>query len=145
MYKHSILIFFILIFLSCKESEDCCFPLEEQVDIIGEWQIYEEGYSPGFEYIVEDVPAFPPQLLNFKSDNVFWSNVEGLDEFSYYKVFEDPFSDGKIVALFDENPIDVDVTHLKYSYNLEQYLNGYIKLSFRFCFEGCHIGLRQVD
>ena len=130
---------------SCYNNQDCCLPSGEMEGLIGKWQIYEHGYSPGGGYIVKEVPNEPAQILTFESDNQFWSKNAGMDGFSYYLIINDR-SEGNILALYEEEP-DIkenqDTKSLAHSYMIT-YDKGNVKLSFRYCIEGCHIGLKRI-
>ena len=136
---------------SCQEDApevECCLPFDISTDLSGDWQVFERGYSPGDRYITEEVPASPAQNMRFGSENVFSSNILGLEDYSYFKIFEDSYIEGGfVIALFSElaDMQDADVENLEHSYMLEEYSNGNIKLSFRFCIEGCHLALKKVE
>jgi hypothetical protein len=127
---------------------ECCFPFDNTIDLIGNWQVYERGYSPGDKYIIDDVPDTPAQNMSFGKENVFSSNITGLENYSFFKILEDSFIEGgTVIALFAtfSDMQNVDSDNQEHSYSLEQYSNGNIKLSFRFCYEGCHLGLKKVQ
>ncbi len=135
----------ILIIISCNNDQDCCLPIDELDNLIGSWQVYERGYSPGSGYIVDGIPDDPAQILTFKSDNQFSSNYAGLEDFTYYLIIPDG-TGGYILALY-KNILDMkdnhDINTLTHSYNI-QIEDGNVKLYFRYCIEGCHIGLKKV-
>lgn len=135
---------------SCQEDEpeiECCLPFDIATSLSGEWQVYERGYSPGDRYIIEEVPNTPEQNMSFETENVFSSNITGLEDYSYFKIFEDShIEEGMVLALFSEllDMQEADPDQLEHSYTLEEYSNGNIKLGFRFCIEGCHLALKKV-
>jgi hypothetical protein len=132
--------------VSCNGNKDCCLPNGESEGLIGKWQIYETGYSPGGGYIVKKVPDEPAQILNFESDNQFFSKNTGMERFSYYLILNDSL-EGSILALYEEEP-DIkenqDTKSLAHSYMIK-YEEGNVKLFFRYCIEGCHIGLKKKE
>ncbi|MEQ9441917.1 MAG: hypothetical protein RIG62_22950 [Cyclobacteriaceae bacterium] len=133
----------LLSMVSCEDHQDCCLPMDS---LIGTWQVYETGYSPGGGYIVEEVPDEPAQIMEFKSDHQFWSNRQGLDDYSYYLILEDN-SKGSILALY-KNELDAEnnqeIHSLSHIY-VSVFKEGKVKLSFRDCVEGCHIGLKKLE
>ena len=147
MFKVRILVLIIpvLLILSCDGNQDCCLPINDG-ELLGKFRVYEYGYSPGDRYIVESVPADPPQLLNFEDDCTFSSNYQNLTSFKYYMILEGN-NDEKILALFEKKPDNkenIDVNNLSHSYLIE-YEGLNVKLYYRFCFEGCHIGLNKIE
>ena len=148
MSKSNIL-FVIALFLaavSCNNNQDCCLPSGEPEGLIGKWQIYEHGYSPGGGYIVKEVPNEPAQILTFESDNQFSSRNAGMDRFSYYLILNDSL-EGSILALYEEEPDtkdNQDTKSLAHSYMIK-YEEGNVKLFYRYCIEGCHIGLKKIE
>ena len=135
---------------SCQEDDpeiECCLPFDIATSLSGKWLVYERGYSPGDRYITEEVPATPAQNMTFEAENVFSSNITGLEVYAHFKIFEDPHAEGGMVlALFSElsDMQGADPNQLEHSYTLEEYSNGNIKMGFRFCIEGCHLALKKV-
>ena len=126
--------------LSCEEKE-CCLNLEEDgaTDISGEWLLYERGYSPGAGYTIEPVSAVPPQRINFQDNGGLSCTVEGLTEYKFYSV------QGDVVGLFKTNPgPEPDSLAFTHSYNFT-FENGKLRLGFRYCYEGCHLGFRKIE
>ena len=140
-----VLVIPVVIILSCDSNQDCCLPITNG-ELIGKYRVYEYGYSPGDRYIIESIPADPPQLLNFGDNNIFSSNYQNLTSFRYYLILEDN-SGEKILALFDAEPDNknaIDVNTLSHSY-LIKYEDFNVKLHYRYCIEGCHIGLNKIE
>lgn len=137
--KNLLSLIFVVLLVFCCDRKDCCGP-QYNNELIGSWQLYEYGYSPGSEYIVEQVPAEPAQTITFKSDGRFSSTSDGLDQFNYYLVMEE-FG---VLALFEDDPGNEtqDVSKLKNAYDM-RFENG-LKLSYRWCIEGCHLGFRRM-
>ncbi len=126
--------------------EECCVPYDESSSMVGEWHVFEYGYSPGAGYIIEEVPEEPAQVLQFKSGNKFSSNYKQLVKFHYYLILDDG-SQGYILALYEELPEDtenIDTRDLEHSYSIVD-KGDTLELWFRFCIEGCHIGLKRVE
>lgn len=146
MQKLKLVLFSIILLqiaISCENTSECCVVLEEKTNLTGKWQVYEVGYSPGDVYVTEQVAEDPAQIMNFEPGNQFSSNVEGLEKFRYYSVIEDTLSEGSILALHEVLPDNGAVSNLNQSYNI-RYGNGNITLHFRFCIEGCHIGIKKI-
>lgn len=145
--KFTVFYFFTLVLItgvtSC-EQEECCQP-EVPSDLEGAWLLTERGYSPGDRYIVEPVSPVPAQTINLMEDQQFSSNIDGLTDFGFYEVVNDPQSEGRILALFEAPPgHDLDLDNLSHSYNVV-FEEGILKLYFRYCFEGCHMGFIKSD
>ena len=135
----------LLILSSCDKNEDCCLPITEG-ELLGTYRVYEYGYSPGDRYIIEAVSANPAQLINFKDDNSFSSNYSELKDFNYYVLLNDD-REGVILALFAEEPDfkeEFDIINLDHSYSVE-FEEFNVKLNYRFCIEGCHIGIKKIE
>ena len=135
-----------LVMVSCSQDQECCLPIDDFENLIGKWQIYEYGYSPGGGYIVKKVTNGPAQILTFESDNQFSSENAGLDRFSYYLNLNDSL-EGSILALYEKEADakgNQDTKSLAHSYMIK-YENGNLKLYYRYCIEGCHIGLKKKN
>jgi hypothetical protein len=135
----------LILLSSCDNNEDCCLPITDG-ELLGTYRVYEYGYSPGDRYITEEVPASPAQLLYFYDDNRFSSNYAELKDFTYYLLLKDD-REGTILALFTEEPDlteEFDINNLSHSYSVEFDVLS-IRLNYRFCIEGCHIGLKKIE
>ncbi len=147
-YCFLLLIPILLMFSHCEntsEENHCEFlAIVGEPDIVGKWQAYEKGGSPGFGYVIEKVPRIPAKLVEFKSDNTLVTNVLG--DYSYYYVLIDLTNGEKIVALFEtqQEIENINLNEIGASYTLSQCENGNISLAFRYCFEGCHLGLKRI-
>jgi hypothetical protein len=133
------LILIASIVVSCSEK-DCCVGLEEDgtKELAGEWILFERGYSPGAGYIVEPVGPAPPQIIDFKSNGELSCSVPGLTDYKFYAVT------GDIVAFYktDPGPSPDSLTFIhSYHFSFE---GKELKLSFRYCIEGCHLGFRKA-
>ena len=146
----SLLILMCSLFASCtqepEQPEECCdtFDFSQDAAFSGTWRVFEYGYSPGAGYIVEPVAADPAQLLTLGTDGSFSSNYGALSEYKYYELLDDPQSDNRILALFTEYTEHPDTDNLEQSYSVTVTDRG-VSLSYRWCFEGCHIGIRKVS
>ena len=125
--------------LSCNEK-DCCVGMEKEGSdqLVGSWLLFERGYSPGAGYIIEPVSAVPPQIIEFKSNGELSCSVSGLTEYNFYAV------KGDVVGLFKSDPgPSPDSLAFTHSYNFS-FEDGNLKLGFRYCYEGCHLGFKKV-
>jgi len=126
------------------EQKDCCQPLnEENVSMAGEWLLYERGYSPGQGYVIDEVPAEPEQKIEFYEDRRFIHSLDSLEAYKYYLILDDPDSGQKILSLYTQFTPTDDVYSLKHSYNIV-FEEGSMKLYYRSCIEGCHMGFRRI-
>ena len=108
-------------------------------NLLGEWLLFERGYSPGAGYIIEPVSAVPPQIIEFKSNGELSCSVSGLTEYKFYSV------KGDVVGLFKSDPgPSPDSLAFTHSYNFS-FEDSNLKLGFRYCFEGCHLGFKKVE
>lgn len=132
LVKNLLIISSILLVVSCQENT-----------IIGSWQLYENGYSPGDKYIVEQVPEEPAQIITFKSDGSFTSNLDDLKKFKYYLIIEDQTNGEEVLALFEQDPGKTAraVSELENVYNV--HFKSGLRLSNRGCIEGCHLGFKR--
>lgn len=142
--KHlaTLLLFSVVFCFSCQYNSQSFDPTDGRLG--GSWQLIERGYSPGFGDVVEPVPLSPVQRVSFHVDGTFTSNIDGLTDFTHYRMVDDTASQYPIVALFRNEPKSVDPSNLEHSYMVE-FVDGKLKLSFRFCFEGCHMLFRSLN
>ena len=137
---------FLLIFLlsACSEDDFCC--IDPESEIIDTWLLFERGWSPGSGYFVDPVSETPPQTMEIRPDGRFSSNIQGLEQYRYFLILEDDRWDVEVLALFESKPPkNPDLDKLEHSYNIEVQENGTVKLFFRYCIEGCHLGLRRIS
>src|SRR5690242_16330375 len=113
----------------------------------GSWILYERGYSPGAGYITEDVSAVPPQTLALNENGSMTSTIGELSDYKFYLILEHDADKNKILAVFKDRPIDQhpDINKLERSYDIALDEEGNLKLSFRWCNEGCHLGLKRYN
>jgi hypothetical protein len=142
----TILIAIIFAHSACEESD---LPKFEEVSggLQGSWLLYERGYSPGDRYIVEQVPSHPAKYIVFLDNKRMIINLDGNAGQKFYKVLEDPdpaFSQ-PVIAFFDrEEELDnATIDNLNESYMMTLSENN-LKLSFRYCIEGCHMAFKRV-
>lgn len=124
--------------MSCEDKE---FKNQKEGanSVEGTWLLYERGYSPGAGYIVEPVSAIPPQQIDFKSNGELACSVVGLADYKFYSI------KGDVVGLFKTDPgSNPDSTAFIHSYNFS-FEEGHLRLGFRYCYEGCHMGFKKVD
>jgi hypothetical protein len=132
----------VFLFYGCNEDDFCC--IDPENEIVDTWILFERGYSPGSGYYVDPVSETPPQTMQVSSDGRFSSNIVGLEHYRYFAILQD--QDWEILALFENKPPkDPDVDNLEHSYLIEFQENGTVKLYFRYCIEGCHLGLRRIS
>ncbi len=138
-----LMIFSLMLFGSSCEENDCC-NLDESSDLIGNFLLIERGYSPGIGYIVTPVSPSPPQTITLHASGEFSTTVQELVDYKYYQVIQDAANDVHILALFEHLPLTaIKYDELKHSYNIV-FEDGLVKLYFRFCIEGCHLGFNKM-
>ncbi|HMG92912.1 MAG TPA: hypothetical protein VK589_22800 [Chryseolinea sp.] len=137
---HMPIVLIALLALSCNEK-DCCAGLEKEgsKELAGDWLLYERGYSPGAGYVIEPVSVNPPQIIEFKTNGELSCSVSGLTDYKFYSV------KGDVVGLFKNDPgPSPDSLAFTHSYNFS-FEGGNLKLGFRYCYEGCHLGFKKVE
>lgn len=135
--------FSLLLLLSCRDEKESTTSAHDN-EIIGSWLLFEYGYSPGSGYIIEKVPVEPAQIIKFSEDGRFSSTAEEFINFKYYLILEDLQYDQTVLALFVNDPGSApqDIQKLENAYNLS-FEKG-LKLSRRWCIEGCHLGFKRI-
>ena len=125
-----------LITAACEESD--LSPASQK--LVGTWQLYEYGWSPGSGYFVEEVPSVPAQTITFRSNGTV--DVEGeqlgfFDSYLQYRLVSDSTQTADYVAFSgsDDNKFIAYVTLLT---------SDSLTLSPP-CFEGCHHGFVRVN
>src|SRR5690606_24788536 len=108
------------------------------------WLLVEEGHSPGAGYVTTPVPPEPAQVITFLPDSTFHSNIQGLEKFKYFEVWEDSVAAGTVLSLYEQQPSRVPDRSTASSYTVT-FDNQMLKLSFRWCIEGCHMGFRAIE
>ncbi len=128
--------FLIIVLNSCDENDD-----NPTTELTGSWLLYEKGYSPGGEYIVEAVPPTPAQVLIFEEEEMS-SSVGGLEDFKFYEVSIDTVTQTEFLALYKNKPSGQD-DESSPTY-LFEITGDTLKLYFRYCIEGCHLAFRRI-
>ena len=148
-YLNTLLVLLCLTICACQEEQDCCILPEYEMSadqLLGIWQVHEYGYSPGDSYHTVEVSATPLQFLQFKENHEFSSNYQNLTDFKYFLVIEDNQLDNPVLVLYEalpSNDEEIDPNDLtQHSYQLVQTEQG-LELWFRYCIEGCHIGIKR--
>lgn len=111
--------------------------------LVGSWLLVERGHSPGSGYYTDPVPDEPPQYMTLHADHRLTSNI--FTEYKYYRVLIDTAQDVEVVAFFRSDPGDkpVHLSNLEHSYTVRKE-EEMLKLWYRYCFEGCHLGFRRL-
>ncbi|MEQ8472957.1 MAG: hypothetical protein RIC35_17315 [Marinoscillum sp.] len=130
-----------IVAFSCKEPKSD-FLVNQS--LLGNWQVYESGYSPGGDYVIDEVPTDPLKYIQFGKDQAFESNYEGLEEVHYFNVVEE--NGRPILHLYTDQPGDEirDNEQLVYKYRME-IREDKLKLMYVYCIEGCHLGLIRLE
>ena len=148
----SVVLAAMCLFIQCEEKECCVDPgivfteySANAEGFLGTWQVYEYGYSPGAGYFTVDVPSDPLQFLEFSDNHVFSSNYRGLEEINYFFIIDDAEGNSQILALFEAMPSEEDIESKEFdhSYHIWATEKG-INLTYRYCIEGCHIGIEKI-
>jgi hypothetical protein len=135
----------IILTFSCNEVVDdpCCLPPNGSGDLMGSWQLYETGLSPGSGYIVNKVPVDPAQTITFLPNRAMVSNIQGLEQYKFYLTRYDTAHSMVVLSLFKNDPYTApDPSPPSYSIVFE---DNTLKLSYRWCIEGCHLGFRRIN
>jgi len=138
MKKLSVTLSFLLMvffFASCNDEA-----ITTDNNLATTWLLYEQGYSPGGEYITNAVPNDPPQTMIFYSDSTFASNIAGLSELKFYRM------KGNVISLYKTDPSvpATDPTQLIQNYSFRSDGSD-LKLYYQFCIEGCHMAFRRLE
>lgn len=134
-----------MILTSCREEVDCCSPSGFRQSLEGSWLLVERGVGPGSGYYTTPVEENPPQMITFFNGGKVASNIKNLSKYKYYMILDDKKQGTEVVAFFRKPPMkEQSLEDLEHSYSIVWEENK-VKLWFRFCVEGCHIGLRRLD
>lgn len=131
---------------SCKDDNGVITREVNENSIVGTWLYTEYGYSPGSGYVTEKVPAVPPQTLSLSEDLKIHTNMDGLSKFKFYRILEDLQAENPVIAFYEEDPGNTPqvLSELKHSYSMVWTGNS-LKLHYRFCIEGCHLGFKRIS
>lgn len=124
-----------LITAACEESE--LSPASQT--LVGTWQLYEYGWSPGSGYFVEEVASVPAQTITFRSNGTVDATGEQLgflDSYQQYRLVSDSIQTTDYVE-FTKSDDDT------YSMYITQLTSDSLTLNPP-CFEGCHRGFVRV-
>ncbi len=125
-----------LITVACEESD--LSPASQK--LVGTWQLYEYGWSPGSGYFVEEVPSVPAQTITFRSNGTVDVKGEQLgffDSHRQYRLVSDSTQATDYVA-FSSSGADESVAYITLL------TPDSLTLSPP-CFEGCHHGFVRVN
>ena len=135
--KGSVTCLLIVFFIACNTENISTNP--EDDTIIGRWQLFERGYSPGDKYIVEDIASDPVQYIQFSSDSTFASNIDGYESFDRFSLGKE---DGTpVLVLFGAQQNEVRNSR---SFTISASVQR-LELRARWCIEGCHEAFRPVS
>lgn len=135
--KLSLVILALSLFGSC--TSDGIRTEGERIDVIGSWQLFERGYSPGDRYIVEEVPAEPGQFIHFNSDSSFTSDIDGYQAFNRFRVRVEEQQAMELILFSDVRPAAGDIRSFTMLLTDQR-----LELRARGCIEGCHEAYRPV-
>ena len=125
------------IILSC--ANDGIQESQEKTEVIGSWQLFELGYSPGDRYIVEEVPANPAQLIHLNADSSFASNIDGYKLFDKFGIRKE--DNDLVLILFPRQGTDESASR-----SFTMTMSGQrLELRARWCIEGCHEAYRPAS
>lgn len=140
------LLFVFVILASACEDEAPMVKTTSQNEISGTWLHTEYGYSPGSGYYTKPVPAVPPQTITFTEDLQIQTNISGLMKYKFYRIIEDAAEENPVIAFFEQGPGvgPHELSGLAHSYSIV-WENNTLRLHYRWCFEGCHLGFRLLS
>jgi hypothetical protein len=130
----------MMVISACEEERNCCVILKTD-ELQGTWLLFETGYSPGGGNIVEDIPAIPVQTIKFE-DGTIVSTTQGMEEIRFYKILSDTVHNNSPYLAFYKDDPEIDSPLSTVSFELQ---NSILKLSSRWCIEGCHMGLKRLE
>ena len=139
MKSRLLILAYMMLFFSCGEESG--FPDNGDHEIAGTWLNVEQGYSPGSGYVTEKVPENPALTLRLQRDLRVSSNMEGFSKFRFYRLS----SNSSRVVFYegDPGPAAPDFSGVLNTYGIE-WEGSMMKLSYRGCIEGCHLGFRYL-
>ena len=123
---------------ACEESE--VSPISQK--LVGTWQLYEYGWSPGSGYFVENVPSVPAQTITFRSNGTVDVKGEQLgffDSHRQYRLVNDSTQATDYVAFSGSDTNDNE--SIAY---ITLLTSDSLTLSPP-CFEGCHYDFVRVN
>ena len=137
---------FFAVMFSCQDESPAKFDtLDHNQSLIGTWLYMEYGYSPGAGYHTTPVPLEPAQTITFNSSGRMSSNMVSFQQYMYYHIFDDPHSDGHVLAFYKDDPgTEPDLSSSDPTYAMV-WNEKKLKLFYRWCFEGCHNGFYKIS
>lgn len=129
----------MMLLFSCRE--DSGFLKNGDHEIAGTWLNVEKGYSPGAGYVTEEVPENPALTIRLERDLRVSSNMEAFSKFRFYRLSSD--SSRIVFYEADPGPVTPDFSGVQNTYGIE-WAGSMLKLSYRGCIEGCHLGFRYL-
>jgi hypothetical protein len=143
--RNPVVILLVLVFLAAcsDEKEPVQLNVDGVEDIAGMWLLNEYGYSPGDRYITEHVSVIPAQTIHFFADGRMTSNLAGLSEYKFFEINFDEQIQLPYLIVYktaEEAAAKVEPFH---SYTI-QTQNGELRLSYRYCIEGCHMKFGKI-
>ena len=141
----SLLLVFLFLASAC-EHEEAMMETASPNEISGTWLYTEYGYSPGSGYYTKPVPAVPPQTITFTDDLQIRTNISELTKYKFYRIIEDVAEENPVIAFFEHDPGvgPQKLSELSHSYSIV-WENNTLKLYYRWCIEGCHLGFRLLS
>jgi hypothetical protein len=132
-----------LMFAGCNDEEPVWIA-DDVDDIAGTWLQNERGYGTAFagQYVIEPVSAFSARLINFFADGRMSSNIEELSDCKFYEIALEQQDQSHYLIVYKTEE-DAAEGKVKARYDID-FPNGELKLSFRQCYEGCHIKLSKI-
>ncbi len=114
-------------------------PPQNNSGLVGTWQLYEYGWSPGSGYFVDEVPSVPAQTITFGSSGTVQTTGEQFKGFDsdQYRVVQDSIQLKDYVEFTKSN----GDTFIMY---ITQLTADSLTLDPP-CIEGCHYGFTRVQ
>lgn len=135
----------LLLFVSCQDSDLSPGEVDSGTFLPGTWILFQQSYSPGGGMVVETVDPEPAQTITFMANHRVQITIDRLSAYAYYRVFDDPVTKGKALALFIHDPGNhVDLESSNHSYMM-WFEGDTLNLGYRWCIEGCLLELKKVD
>jgi hypothetical protein len=132
-------------FYGCEERNDLLTSVHEdhitEDKLTGAWRLFERGYSQGVGYIIEPVSPQPAEILIFDEERVS-SSIPEFSNTPFYRVMMDTITQTQFLALYKKKPDQESEWGPTYSVQMK---GDTLKLSFRYCYEGCHLALKRIN
>ena len=133
--------------MMCKQNEEklTILDAEQNGAIIGSWKLTEEGYSPGNGYTTNEVSDEESGIVAFHENFQFESDLEGLSQYKYYKLFKNAENDWLKLSLFLTLEDLQGATDEPFqNFYFIAFQGDLLKLHNSMCIEGCHMGFKKV-